>query len=130
MTYIPDCRTDKNYNEKYLNNADKEFVKGFDWCIEEAVDLFFDNLDVVESDYLESVLNTEYPFAPTHYVQEFRYRNTEKEEREIKTYADLLRFEILRWVECERDELITSMIDNMDEAEYQKIKKAVDDGNT
>lgn len=32
MTYIPDCRTDEVYNESNLNDRDKEFVKGFDFC--------------------------------------------------------------------------------------------------
>ena len=34
MTYIPDCRTDEVYNESNLNDRDKEFVKGFDFCAE------------------------------------------------------------------------------------------------
>lgn len=45
MSYIPDCRTDKAYNERYLNADDAEFVRGYDWCAERVVENAFDNLD-------------------------------------------------------------------------------------
>ena len=40
MSYIPNCREDENYNQKYLTGDDKEFVRGYDWCTEQAVDNF------------------------------------------------------------------------------------------
>ena len=132
MSYIPDCRTDETYNQKYLNDKDGEFIRGFDWCAEEAADNFFDNIfdRFPEDSYLGHILaeelpedmQDEYEFERTFPVGEER----EPEKREVKTYADLLRKELLDWIESERDQLITSMIDDMDNAEYGKIKERVD----
>lgn len=131
MTYIPDCRTDEYYNEKYLNKYDKEFVRGYDWCDEMAVDNFFDNLDVYfDSDsYIMHLLNEKLPKEMREeYEVERTYTEDDNkiEKRKVKTYADLLRSRILDYIEMERDELITSLIDNMDEEEYAEIKAKVD----
>lgn len=114
MSLIPDCRTDEAYNEKYLNKEDKTFVHGFDYCTEQAVDIFFDNLDVYfeDDDKLMELLQAELP-------------EDEKEDKAI-TYADLLKNKMLEWIEEERDELITAMIDDMDDDEYEEIKAQVD----
>ena len=40
---FPECRNDNYYNEDFLTKTDKEFVRGFDWATEMAVDNFFDN---------------------------------------------------------------------------------------
>lgn len=110
MSLIPDCRTDEAYNEKYLNKEDKTFVHGFDYCAEQAVDIFFDNLDVYfeDDDKLMELLQAE-------------LSEEEKEENAI-TYADLLKNKMLEWIEGERDELITAMIDDMDDDEYEEMK--------
>lgn len=117
MSLIPDCRTDENYNEDFLNETDSEFVKGFDWAIEQMKNLFEGNLDV--------------------YEEELNYVPDEGEAEEDEVYSkreDL--FEIVSdnagflanmiddWMEMERDELITSIIDHMDEDEYEKLKAA------
>ena len=39
MTYIPNCRTDENYNERYLNRRDKRFVAGYDFAVEQALNI-------------------------------------------------------------------------------------------
>lgn len=60
---------------------------------------------------------------------ERRFPENEKlpdEERKVETYADLIRYKILEWIENERNELITSMIDAMDDEEYKKIKEKAD----
>ena len=127
MTYIPDCRRDETYNEKYLNKKDKEFLRGFDWCCEMAVDNFFDNdMDELQDEftYLGHVLSEELPGIMQI---EYEYETIDGvEKRKIKTYADLVRSKILDWIEMERDELITSMIDGMSDEEYQEIKERVD----
>lgn len=131
MSYIPDCRNDENYNEKYLNNFDKEFVRGYDWCVEMSVDNFFDNLDIYFGDdsHIMHLLNEE---LPENMREEYEIERTfadeddRVEKRDVKTYVDLLRSKILDYIEMERDELITSMIDNMDEQEYAEIKAKVD----
>lgn len=127
MSYIPDCRTDEFYNEKYLNRKDKEFVSGYDWAVEQTVDNFFDNLNMLENNELEPLLNKEIECDET-YEMTWAHGNREDEKREIKTFAEYLRFKILEWCEMERDELITSMIDHMDEAEYKAIKEKADGG--
>ena len=123
MSYIPDCRTDEHYNEKFLGKPDKDFIRGFDWCVEMAADNFFDNemfgLEAPDN-YLGHILCEE---AGEHlqeeYVQEHIFLNNgEDEPRKVKTFADLIRYKLLQWVEMERDELITSMIDNMSDEEY------------
>jgi hypothetical protein len=133
MSCIPDCREDENYNEKYLNNQDHEFVRGYDWCVQQAVDNFFDNemFDLMdESSHLGHILCEELPESlKTEYLMERRFPENEKlpdEERKVETYADLIRYKILEWIENERNELITSMIDAMDDEEYKKIKEKAD----
>ena len=129
MTYIPDCRTDEYYNEKYLSKQDKEFLRGYDWATEMAVDNFFDNnydMRFDEDDFVEEAVLKELPEeAQDTYTMEFTFVSKE-EERTIKTVIDKIRYEILEWIEMNRDELITSMIDGMDDKEYQKIKSEVD----
>lgn len=131
MTYIPDCRTDKNYNQKYLNKLDKEFLAGFDWCMENAVDNFFDNnYDFDDGSYIGHQLLQELSEGDKDdYVMEFTFNDRKDEERKIETIIDKVRYEILAWIESERDMLITSMIDAMDEEEYHKIKSEVDKEN-
>ena len=131
MSYIPDCRNDENYNEKYLNNFNKEFVRGYDWCVEMSVDNFFDNLDIYFGDdsHIMHLLNEELPenMREEYEIERtFADENARVEKRDVKTYVDLLRSKILDYIEMERDELITSMIDNMDEQEYSEIKAKVD----
>lgn len=125
MSRIPDCRNDENYNEKYLNKRDKEFVSGYDWCTECAVDTFFDNLDAFISvdSVLMDALNKELPDCMKSEEEiEFTFGTMEKEVRKIETYGDLLRSQLLEYIENERDELITSMIDSMDDNEYELNK--------
>lgn len=127
MSYIPNCRIDDNYNQKYLNAKDKEFIKGFDWAVEQVFDSFFNNLDMLDSDYLETILKQEIPEGmQEEYTMIFSFANGQEEKRQVKTYEDYLRFKILDWFESDRDGMITSMIDNMDEKEYNEIKERVD----
>ncbi len=125
---FPDCRNDENYNEDFLNGVDKEFVAGYDWCTEQAVDNFFDNLDVYFSDdsSLIKAFNEELPEVMQSEEEiEWTFGNREPEVRKIRTFGDLFRFYLHEWIESERDELITSMIDNMDDDLYKAIKHKV-----
>lgn len=120
MSYIPDCRRDECYNQKFLSGDDKEFVRGFDWCAEEAVDNFFDNnYDYDTGEYLAHILTQKVPEClREHYTMEYTFGDRPDEERTIETYADLIRFELLHWIEMQRNELITSMLDSMSDEEY------------
>jgi hypothetical protein len=128
---FPECRNDNYYNEDFLTQTDKDFVRGFDWATEMAVDNFFDNnfdsdMPVEEDGELSIMLNKELPdYLKEKYEMEFAFGDRDNEEREINTYADLLRMKLLEWIEMERNELITSMIDNMDEDIYNAIRNKV-----
>lgn len=127
---FPDGRNDNYYNEDFLDKPNKNFLDGFDWATEMAVDNFFDNnfgdLGMCENAYLTEVLEKEVPDSlKQEYDMEFTFGDRETEKREIKTYADYLRMKLLEWIEMDRDELITSMIDGMDEDIYNAIRNKV-----
>ena len=92
---IPDCRTDEEYNESKLNADDRMFTKGYDWCTG-VIDNFFDNLDVFysEDDFIRHELNAQAP----------GYKD--------KTYLDLLKDNMLKWIELERNDSIISMLES------------------
>lgn len=123
---LPNCREDAYYNEDFLNEKDKEFIRGFDYATEMACDNFFDNhyndIDSDEnSDYLDRTLTKIVPeYMQGEYEMQFAFGDIESETRTIVTYADYVCFKILEWIEQQRDELITSMIDNMDRKEYKE----------
>lgn len=92
---IPNCRDDINYNENYLTEHDKRFLKGYDYAIG-VIKNFLENLD---------------------------------SNIEISNKVDLellvdIKDEGLTTLECNRDELITSMIDNMDEDVFETNKES------
>lgn len=127
MSYIPDCRKDESYNQKYLNEKNKREIKGYDWCAEEVVDTFFDNLDTYIDEDLLKILESELPEEDREeYEWSYTFGNREPEKRKVRTLADLIRSKIQEFIEEERDELIVSMLDSMDEAEYERIKEQVD----
>lgn len=109
MTYIPDCRTDEAYNEKYLDKMDKEYIEGFDFAAEQAENLF-NNLDVFidEMDIDGEDINL--------------IRFLENHENVKNKFQECLS----DWLEMQRDEMITSMIDNMPDDVYEAIKAKVD----
>lgn len=110
MSYIPDCRSDECYNEKYLVGNDDNFVAGYDYCAKEAVDAFFDNLDIYEG-----VFDID--------GEDINLARFLENHAEVKT---ALREALQEYVENRRDELITSFIDDMDEDEFAKTKERVD----
>lgn len=101
MSYIPDCRSDENYNEAYLNEMDKEFVRGYDYAVEQIVNLIENNSNVYPE--LDDILDYHKAVACVDKVK-------------------IVKESIEEWAETQRDELITSMIDSMDEVEYEKNK--------
>lgn len=105
MSNFPDARTDDFYNEDYLNDEDKEWVAGFDYAVEQVINLFENNADI--DDDLDELLN------PNSCVI-----NVDKKEIVIKA--------IRSWMESERNMMIASMIDHMDDDLYEEIKTNVD----
>lgn len=108
MSFIPDCREDEYYNQKYLNAADKEFIKGYDYAVESVLDSFFYNLD----SYNFEVDGEDIDIG----------RFLENHEAIKDKFVDCMKIHF----ESDRDEMITSMIDHMNEEEYNKIKASVD----
>lgn len=129
MSMFPDTRTDDYYNEDFLQQADAEFVRGFDWAIEFVLDNLFNNLDVaIQDEVVIRFMEKDLPkdMRGNTYTPIFRFlQGGEPEERTITTYADMIRANVLEYAEMERDELITSMIDNMDEDVYQAVRNKV-----
>jgi len=132
MSYIPDCREDEVYNEKYLVDRDKQFVDGYDWCLECAVDSFWDNLGVYFGGdsavrfFLDQKLPEE---MQDEYEVEWKYFGADGDTasvRKVETIEDLLRSNMLDWVERRRNELITGMIDGMEPGKLREIKDRVD----
>lgn len=118
MSYIPNCREDEYYNQKYLTGEDKEFIRGYDWCTEMVVDNFFDNFFDVDNDFIRHYLSQKVPdYLKKEYDMIFSFHpyaengEEHRETRKIETYEDILRYEMLEWIERRRDEMITSMID-------------------
>lgn len=103
MSYIPDCRTDENYNVEALNDKDKQFVRGYDWSAEQEMPNFFNNLEVYfgEDSYIMHVLKE-------------KSTSTDEEGNPL-TYWDEIKECLADWMEMQRDELITSMIDSYEE---------------
>ena len=109
MTYIPNARTDDEYNEKYLMENDKDIVKGYDLATK-TIDSFFDNLEVYDFEVDGEDID----------VGRFLDNHTEIKE--------LFKANLMEHLESGRNELVVSMIDNMDGNEYNKIKAKVDGG--
>lgn len=102
MSYFPDCRTDEYYNEKYLIQADKEVINGYDFCVEQVM-CAFANID-------EWTFRDELDVRPSDIVK----------------VAEAMEPWFKRWLESDRNEMITSMLDDMNEEEYKKRKQEID----
>lgn len=116
MSMFPDCRHDDTYNEDFLNSSDKAFVQGMDYAIEQIKNLFLGNLDVYENELSETLSEGEEKgedeaFASREDLFEILQENTE-----------ILTAIIQNWHEMERNEMITSMLDEYDDDEYQKLR--------
>lgn len=122
---FPDVRNDDWYNEDFLDGASKKEVLGFDWATF-AVDNLFDNIEQItnESDYLEKVLSEKLPESLQN-EYDMEGLDGEDEHREVKTYADFIRMKILSWLENERNEIVVSLIENMDESVYKALREKV-----
>lgn len=108
MSYIPDCREDSHYNQKYLNREDKEYIKGYDYAVEEVLNDFFDN-----------VCNYDFEVEGEDIDLGKILANHEEICEKLKDVMSL-------HFESERDEMITSMIDHYEDDEYAKIRTEVD----
>lgn len=112
---IPDCRVDETYNEDFLSNTDKNFIAGFDYALE-CITNIFSNLDVYESELSDTDTKRE------RKEDELPPSSTKELKDILENNAELLTGIMSHWHEMERDEIITSMIDSMDEKDYNELK--------
>lgn len=99
---IPDCRLDDYYNYEFLNADDMTFVNGFDWCVDNAVELAFSNIEDIMPDIIKKF--------------DVRPSDAEKAVSYIKNW-------LLHYIESQRDDLITGLVDGMGDEDYQKNRK-------
>lgn len=103
---FPNCREDIDYNQAYLDNIDKEYLNGMDFQADQALN-FFNNMDAYEDEFdIEGE-----DINLIHFLN-----NHKKILKKLTECID-------DWLESQRDQMITSMIDNMDEAEYKSNKE-------
>ena len=48
---LPNVKIDEDYNERMLDMDNKTFVAGFDWCLKNCVEEFFNNLDMYYEEF-------------------------------------------------------------------------------
>lgn len=116
---FPDCRNDDTYNERFLNEDDKLYVLGLDMAVNSIITLFAGNLDVYENELTE--------LCPEGYTPEFDECFAKREDLYdiLIENKEILCAIIKDWLENERNGLITSCIDSMEDDTYAKIKKEV-----
>ena len=120
MSAFPDCRNDDVYNEDFLSHKDKEFIAGFDYCLEQIKNLIENNLDTYEDELTDTAEDL------GEFVPEDEVFSTRDDLFEIiEENRELLSTIISHWTEMDRDELIVSMLENMDEAEFNKNRNHI-----
>ena len=123
---FPDCRNDAHYNEDFLDEKGKTEVLGYDQCASMA-DNFFDNMDTYfkGDSYLMHILNENVPENMKESYEVVDPVDDSTKERTVGTYADYLRMCLRDYIESHRDELITSLIDKMDDETFSSLRRKV-----
>ncbi len=118
MTMFADARTDDAYNEDFLNRIDSAYLAGFDYALEIIKNLMEGNLEVYEDELTDTgegrVPDEDEVFATREDLYQI-----------IRDNSELISAIISHWHESERDMLVSSMIDGMDENEYKAIRNKV-----
>ncbi|MGN0693739.1 MAG: hypothetical protein ACI4LK_02370 [Lentihominibacter sp.] len=78
-----------------MNDRDKEFINGYDWCVNNCIELFFSNLDIYQ------ISNNGFDLIG--------YLESNEEVKEEFEEA------LLDYTEMHRNQLITSMLDGYEE---------------
>ena len=123
MSYIPNCREDDTYNEKYLTDNNAAYVAGFDWAVAELNNAA-ENYEALGSNIedISESSKVQYEWVMQELTGEDLYWILSNRPDLRNWLWNLLN----NWVELGRDELITSMIDDMSESEYAEVKAIVD----
>ena len=102
---VPDCRNDDYYNYDFLSGSDATIVDGYDYCVKEAVQSAFDNME---------------SFPP---------EDLDVKPSEVVAVLHAFREWLFSWIESERDEMITAMIDDMDDDDFRKNRASAIEKN-
>lgn len=134
MSRIPDCRTDEHYNEKYLDEKDSQVILGYDYSIEDNIENFFNNIEIYADDIAyalglsEKSLNIDEDLLDSDKDIEDYGKDEIKDMGIANALLVTLKQRMLEWAENNRDEYITSMLDNMNDKEYESLKAKADKG--
>lgn len=112
-----DTRNDDIYNRDFLNSADAEFMNGFDYAVEQIRNLIENNLDVYETELTEVLDEDVKP------LEDEIFATREDLFEIVEENKELLATIVMDWAERESDQMVTSMIDGMDEEEYKSIRE-------
>lgn len=133
-----------------LQGEDKEFCAGYDWNTEMVLNNLFDNLEIYEEELEKvgiKVDDIDFDVVNGAYDEANITFSEKADEREVKWFPDYtdaelkkmnkatkimltLKFIVNHYIEMERDELVTSMIEDMsDEAHEEAMKKAKENLN-
>ncbi len=126
MSYCNDVREkydddDKKnpYYEGYLNNADRNFLFGYDWSVDNEMDKFFKKIFIFSGEIEKNVFNVEKidkKILAMDKIDEKTLKKANKETRIALFFKDNLSI----FMEMERNEIVTQIIDNMDKRDYKK----------
>lgn len=99
MSMFADARNDDVYNQDFVCDTDKEFLRGYDFAMEQVLNMLRDLYNyMTRNELLEALIDKE----------DVEKMLSEKAEE---------------YLEGERDMLVTSMIDSLDKEEYDVLKK-------
>jgi hypothetical protein len=119
MSLFPDVRNDDTYNDHFLEDRDEQFLAGYDMAYDEIINLIANNLDTYEGELNE--------LCPDGYEMDEDEAFSKREDlyQILEENREILCAVIKDWLEMSRNELVTSMIDDMDESVYETVKKDV-----
>ena len=139
MSYIPDIRdkyepdftgnkTDAEkqenaYYQGYLNEKDAEYLAGFDYAVEDTLESFCCNLDIYADELEACGFDLEAFNATFNDFIEKEYSDEPMNEDTPTQIALTLFRAFQHYAEMERDEMGTSLIENMSESEYDECRE-------
>lgn len=123
------------YYQKFVSEKDGEFLDGYDWVADNLIENCFANLDIYTEDLEDFGLTNEQEaqlrilFAKMD-LNALAIPADEAEDKKIAQSASIetvlamwFRNCLLHYMEMNRNELVTSMIEGMDENEYREKYK-------
>ncbi len=120
------------YRDSYLNNNDKEFMAGFDWCIDHVIKPFFCNINIYDKELKSISYFSKEIFSDIDnemIVDERTILNNDYSNEELSKMNDKTKFfKVLKecmehWIDVERDELVVSMLDDRNVIDFDNQKE-------